>query len=170
MKIIKLTVLAALVAAPMSLAAQDLSGFRAGISAGTLNGEDNASGNEQNNGLFAGYDYDLGNSVIGGELAYNNGDINATGVTLEDSLQVKARYGLKVGNGGLAYGTAGFARANASTGGHDEGYVVGFGYEHALNDQLSVGGEYLYNSYDNVGGTATDVSAHSLAVRLGVKF
>lgn len=170
MKIAKVALVAAVVATPMSLAAQDFSGFRAGISAGALSGNSNASGDEADYGLFAGYNYDLGNGLIGGEIAYNSGDINATGVTLEDSLQLKARYGVQVGTSGLAYGTVGYARAKASTGGHDDGYVVGAGYEHALNDQVFVGGEYLYSEYKNVGATSTDASAHSIAVRLGVKF
>ena len=121
-------------------------------------------------GIVAGYDFDLGNWVIGGGLDYDFAEIGLGGGTeLDNVWRAKLRSGYKIGNG-LAYGTLGFAEADTSTLGSDDGYFLGVGYEHLIRENLSLGGEVLYHEFDNFNGTTTDIEATTVQVRGTFRF
>ncbi|SDO98853.1 Opacity protein [Lutimaribacter pacificus] len=130
-------------------------------------GTDNGDGTI--GGLVAGYDYDFGNWVLGGGLDYDFADIDAGGTTLENVARLKLRGGYKIGNG-LAYASAGVARAETDTMGSDNGYFVGLGYEHMITDSFTVGGEALYHEFDDFDGSGTDIEATTVQLRGTFRF
>lgn len=121
-------------------------------------------------GLTAGYDYDLGNWVVGGGLDYDWADIGLGGGTdLENVFRAKLRGGYKIGNG-LLYATGGYANADTNNAGDDDGYFVGAGYEHLVTQQFSLGGEVLYHDFDNFNSTTTDIEATTVQMRGTFRF
>lgn len=120
-------------------------------------------------GLQAGYNMQSGNMVYGIEGDINWGDFVGTGIGIDDTAfptvpsakldqlgSIRARVGFATGNV-LLYATAGWASASGNMGltnldgsGDDRvaditanGWTGGIGAEIALNDKLSVKGEYL---------------------------
>jgi opacity protein-like surface antigen len=158
---------------PVAPASPDWTGFYAGGQLGYANIDTNAAGLEGDGfigGLTAGYDYDLGDWVVGAGLDYDWADIGlGGGNTLESVWRAKLRGGYKIGNG-LLYGTGGYAGADTDTLGSEDGYVVGAGYEHAVTERFNVGGEVLYHEFENFGSTTTDVEATTVQVRGTFRF
>ena len=148
-------------------------GAYGGVQLGYADTDTNVSGSNDGfiGGLTGGYDYDLGNVVIGGGIDYDFADISvANGATnLENVFRAKLRGGYKIGNG-LLYGTGGYALAETDTLGSEDGYFIGAGYEHLVTQNFSVGGELLYHEFDNFSGTAVDVEATTLQVRGTFRF
>ena len=151
----------------------DWTGFYGGAQLGYGDIDTGATGSDDGviGGLTAGYDYDLGNLVVGGGLDYDFADIGVANntATLENVFRAKLRGGYKLGRG-LLYATGGYAQAETDTLGSDDGYFVGAGYEHLVTDNFSMGGELLYHEFDNYGSTATDVEATTLQVRGTFRF
>lgn len=165
---------------PVSLATGG-DAFAPGFCGGRANGnsqpqgcQDDADGST--GGIRAGYDYQLGNIVIGGLLDYsvNNQSDAVTGFSttpanytfqrkLEHLAAARARLGYGRGPA-LIYVTGGYAvgkientffssnTANSFTTTADddkaEGYQLGGGLEYRLAPNLSLTGEYLYTSLD----------------------
>ncbi|MCG7495114.1 outer membrane protein [Thalassobius sp. Cn5-15] len=120
-------------------------------------------------GLSAGYDYDLGDWVIGGGIDYDRLDIDLGGNDVESAARLKVRAGYDLGDG-LLYGTAGAVRIDVDTLGDDTGYFIGAGYEHRVTDQVSVGGEILYHEVDDFNGSGVDVEATTIAAKVNFRF
>ena len=160
--------------APMAPALPNWTGFYAGGQLGYANVDTNVAGIDGDGfigGLIAGYDYDLGNWVVGAGLDYDWTDIGiGGGNTLESVWRAKLRGGYKIGNG-LVYGTGGYAEADVNTLGSDDGYFIGAGYEHAVMENFTVGGEVLYHEFDDFGGGGgPDVEATTVQVRGTFRF
>lgn len=156
--------------------------FSPGFCGGAPNGvvptagcDDDADGSL--GGIRAGYDYQIGSFVVGGQVEYSwltGAEDSVTGYSttpasytfsrnLENLAAVRARLGYAVGPV-LFYGTGGVASgeivnnfyssntANSFTGseraGDAEGYQAGGGVEYALAPNLSVTGEYIYTSLE----------------------
>lgn len=151
----------------------DWTGFYGGVQLGFADVDSNTpgvSGDGFIGGLIAGYDYDFGNFVLGGGLDYDFADIGLTpGVDLENVFRARVRGGVEVGNG-LLYATGGYANADTSTLGSEDGYFIGAGYDYLITEQFSVGGEILYHEFDNFGPTAIDVDATTFQVRGAFRF
>ncbi len=99
-------------------------------------------------GLTAGYDYDLGDWVIGAGFDYDWADVSiAPTVDVESIWRTKLRGGYKLG-GGLLYATTGYANADTNIIGDEDGYFVGAGYEHLITQNISLGGEVLYHEFN----------------------
>ncbi len=158
---------APIIAAPAAVAASpDWTGFYAGAELGFGN-FDASPGNDDDEfigGIVGGYDWDLGNWVVG-----IGGDYDFTGGDVEQIARIKARAGYKIGQG-LLYGTAGWAWADADNFGDDDGYVVGAGYEHMITDNFSLGGEVLYHDFSSFNSTATDIEATTVQLRGTFRF
>jgi len=161
-------------AAPLpTFSSPDWTGFYGGAQLGYGDVDTNVSGSDDGviGGIVAGYDYDLGNIVLGAGIDYDFADISVANgaANVENVFRAKVRGGYKVGNG-LIYGTGGYAQADTDTLGSDDGYFIGAGYEHLVTQNFSVGGELLYHEFDNYGSTAVDVEATTLQVRGTYRF
>ncbi len=120
-------------------------------------------------GVVGGYDWDLGNWVIGLGADYDVADIDlGTAAEIEEIWRIKFRSGYKIGQG-LAYGTAGYANVDTDILGNEDGYFIGAGYERRLAPNFSLGGELIYHDFDNLNAT-TDVDATTVQVRGTFRF
>jgi len=151
-------------------------GFYAGGQLGYANIDTNAAGIDGDGligGLTAGYDYDLGNWVVGAGLDYDWTDVslnNVPSTDIDNIFRAKLRGGYKLGNG-LLYATAGYANADTNNLGDEDGYFVGAGYEHMVTQNVSLGGEILYHEFDGFNTTpGTDVEATTAQVRATFRF
>ncbi|HEY6918180.1 MAG TPA: outer membrane beta-barrel protein [Tabrizicola sp.] len=125
-------------------------------------------------GVHAGYRWDLGNWVAGTELSYDTAsiDLGADAGTLDDVTALKLTAGREIGNS-LVYGTLGAAHANATIGGvdrSDSGLLYGVGFDYAVNDRWTVGGEVLQHQFDDFDGSGDDLDATTLKAKVALKF
>lgn len=160
--------------APVISASPDWTGFYGGAQLGWGNVDTNTpgvSGDDMIGGLTFGYDYDLGDWVVGGGLDYDWADITlAPGLNVDNIFRAKLRAGYKIGSG-LLYGTGGYANADTNLIGDEDGYFVGAGYEHLISDNFSLGGEVLYHEFDGFNTVpSTDLEATTVQVRGTFRF
>jgi outer membrane immunogenic protein len=145
-------------------------------------------------GVQAGYNFQNGPWVFGveGDVGYGRpsktGVFGATTFKTQEGVNgtLRARAGYAIDRT-LVYGTGGLAVANfsstasnaAGTEKHDFtrlGYAVGAGVEHAVTNNVSVKGEYLYEGFGSVNktfvvpGVATRQSLSDHIVRVGVNY
>jgi outer membrane immunogenic protein len=177
-------------APPASAAAHDWSGPYVGLSYGTTTADmDFAVGglfefeNGTAAGLYAGYLFQRGSFVYGGELAY--GKISGAflpnpGFSGDDEidrvLDLKARVGF-ASNRALFYGVVGYSRSNYVEPPLIEmdtnGFSYGLGAEVAVSPRLVVGLEYLGRDLSGsaLGGTiSADQNLDTLNLRVGLNF
>jgi len=121
-------------------------------------------------GVTAGYDYDFGNFVLGGAVDYSGTDITIGGNDVDSLARLKVRGGYDTGMGGLVYGQLGAVRADVANVGDDTGYLVGVGYEHMLNDNVSVKGEVNYHEFENFANTGVTFDATTAEVGVNFRF
>jgi hypothetical protein len=161
--------------APM-FSSPNWTGFYAGGQLGYANVDTdiaNVDGDGFIGGLTAGYDYDLGNWVVGAALDYDWADVGLSNVpetTVDSIFRAKLRGGYKLGNG-LLYATGGYAMADTNNLGDEDGYFVGAGYEHLITESISLGGEVLYHEFDGFNTVPnTNVEATTVQVRATFRF
>lgn len=123
-------------------------------------------------GVHAGYLYDLGSMVVGGEIDYNAADMEASVGTgqIEDLARVKLKAGYDLGRT-LVYGQVGGAYAQGTLNGAEQdgtGYVVGLGTAYKVSDSVSVGGEVNYQDISDFGGG--DLSGTTATARVSFHF
>lgn len=187
----KVLLTAALATLGTAATAQDWSGARVGLQATSasfdttyvLNGiaGDTYPGSGSMAGLYAGYDHQIGNLVLGGELAYSAGTSELdefTGYLFDDMLDVKARVGYSLGRV-LPYAVIGWSKTewvNQLVSPVDaDGAAFGVGAEVQVSDRLTVGLEYLQR---NLVGDAfveapdqnIEADFSTLTLRLGFAF
>ena len=140
----------------------DWTGFYTGLQLGYSDAEiDNGlEGDNGSYGFHAGYNYDFGRFVLGGELDYDKTDIDlddAAGVTqgsIDSVARAKIKGGYDLGST-LIYATGGYARADTSLGDED-GAFYGIGMDYKITEQYSVGAELLEHKFDDVNGVSGD--------------
>jgi outer membrane immunogenic protein len=125
-------------------------------------------------GVHAGYRWDFGNWVAGSELSYDTADIDlgADAGTLDDVTALKLTAGREIGNS-LVYGTLGAAHANATVGGtdrSDNGFLYGIGFDYAVNERWTVGGEVLQHQFDDFDASGVDLDATTLKAKVALRF
>jgi outer membrane immunogenic protein len=156
----------------------DWSGAYVGAQLGYGDVDSNGAGLDGNDwfgGLHAGYRWDLGNWVAGTELSYDATNIElgaVAGNELSDVLALKLQAGREIGNS-LVYGSLGAARANATVGGvdlRDTGFVYGLGFDYAVNDRWTVGGEVTQHDFNDFDGTTVDFDATTVKAKVGLRF
>lgn len=173
-------VLAPPVAAPVIIAAPtrrsaDWTGFYAGAQLGygqlTADGIEDADGVTY--GVHAGYLYDLGNVVLGGELDYDMTEIGfvAPAVDLNSVARLKLRVGYDAGRF-LPYVVAGAARADVSGAldGTSDGAFAGVGVDYQLSDSFRVGGEVLAHQFDDLVSSGINAEATTISLRASYNF
>ena len=174
---IKNAVLASvLIIAPASAFAGDWTGPYAGVQIGTaeidVDGALEVDGDGPSFGSFAGYNFQSGPVIFGGEVDYDvtEYDIGDGAAEVDSTTRVKARVGTELG-GGLAYGTVGAVWATSPDFiGDGEGYLFGLGYDLPVADNVIVGGEILQHQFDDYNDTGADVGVTTLKARVAYSF
>lgn len=162
------------VIAPVAIApVSDWTGFYGGAQIGyaDIDGDADLEGDDAFFGLHAGYDYDFGSFVLGGEIDYDatNVDLNDGAAEIDSVARLKLRGGYDLGNT-LIYATAGVAQADTSVG-DETGQFIGVGVTHRIGDSYSIGAELLEHRFDDIGGTeGADVDATTFTLRGSYRF
>ena len=148
-------------------------GFYTGLQLGYADA-DGPGALDGDNGLYgfhAGYDYDFGRFVLGGEIDYDKTDIDLNGgaVTVDSVARAKIKGGYDLGNT-LLYATGGYALADTS-GGDEDGAFYGIGMSYKVSEQYTVGAELLEHRFNDIGGAAgADLDATTFTVRGSYRF
>lgn len=163
---------APVVATPAPVALDgEWTGFYGGLSYGGLDaevGDIDESGSVY--GAFAGYDYDFGRFVAGGELDWQaTDDYSLGGVDVDSITRLKLRGGYDLGPA-LLYATAGYAMADTSLDGDVDGGVYGLGLDYKVTQNVTVGVEYLNHQFNDAAGTGADIDANTLSLRGAFRF
>lgn len=151
----------------------DWTGFYTGLQLGyaDVDGPGVLDGDNGTYGFHAGYDYDFGNYVIGGELDYDKTDVDLNGgaANVDSVARLKFKGGYDLGST-LIYATAGAARADTSVG-DETGPFAGVGATYKITDSYTVGAELLHHKFDDLGGVAgADADATTFTVRGSMRF
>jgi hypothetical protein len=165
--------IAGLLSAACPALSQEWSGGYAGLQFGGFSGSasDGADGDGGGAiaGVHAGYGVDVGSFVVGAEV-----DLDFGGVGLDDAADIDsiARLKLRAGTdlrGAFVYGTAGVARADTSLG-QGEGGFAGVGAGWRLGARMTLGGEVLYQQFDDVDGSGVDIDGTTATARVTFSF
>lgn len=155
-----------------SVFANDWTGFYAGAGIGNLE-VDPSAGNKEDDisyGLHAGYRYDAGQWVFGGEFEYDWTDIElAPAISVDGVMRLKATVGYDFGQW-LAYLAAGTAQVDVSGLGDEWGGFYGLGAAYAVSPEAIVSLELLEHNFSDIGGSGVDADAWSVNLRASWKF
>lgn len=175
-------------ASPAPVAVHDWSGAYVGLSYGTATGEvqfnpgsfsEFTDGNVA--GAHAGYLFQRGAFVYGGEVAYGEvSDVFYPGFDAEDGLDyvldLKAKAGFAA-NRALFYGVVGYSQSTLYVDGgvwEMDGVSIGAGVDFAMTERLTVGLEYLSRDVSALptggGVNEANTTVDTLSLRLGLSF
>lgn len=159
MKKIVLASVAALTLSTPAMAA-DFAGPYVGATVGFS--DDDFAGTEAfTYGVNAGFDFDLGATVAGVAVEYQDSSEDGIG----RDLSAVGRYGFKAGENALVYGLVGYTnQAVEGTGIELDGVRVGAGVEAGFGTGLLGKVEYRYSNYE------LGVELHQFVVGLGFRF
>ena len=164
---------AATILAAGPVAANDWTGFYAGLGVGNLDVDTNngLSNDDVTYGLHAGYRYDLGNWVLGGELEYDETDVELVpgAVSVDSVLRVKGTAGYDFGSV-LAYAAFGTAEVSVTGLGDEWGGFYGAGVAYEFLPNAIVSAEILEHDFNNISGSGIDADATSFSVRASFGF
>ena len=167
-----------IIAQPVLAPMGQWTGFYAGAQLGygdvSTDGAATVGGDGALGGLHAGYRYDFGDFVFGGELDYDSADLelDAGAGSIDAITRLKLQAGYDLGST-LIYGTVGGASADANIGGvdrTDQGYLIGAGLAYDLGNNFTVGGEILYHQFDDFDSTGINVDVTTLTARVSYRF
>lgn len=151
----------------------DWAGGYAGVQLGYGSGGD-TDGDGALGGVHAGYRWDLGRTVLGVQGDYNAADLKGS----DDAIEVDKMYSLK-GQAGydlgrtLVYATAGVVKADLDFAGQsysDHGWTAGVGVDYAVNDNWTVGGEVLTNSFGDFDNSGIKYDPTTVQVKAAYNF
>lgn len=125
-----------------------------------------ASGSSGVGSLFAGYNYDFGKFVLGGEVGASKMHANYGAGTLKQTYDAKLKGGVDMGRT-MVYGALGATHAQNV---HGVGKLIGVGLDYQLTHNIVVGGEADYTMYSNGVANGTDLKNTQLQARVMFKF
>lgn len=123
-------------------------------------------------GLRAGYDLDLGGTIVGGLVQYDSGsfDLAPSGLEVDDVLRVGGRVGYDLGRT-MFYGMGGYASADTNLPGDADGYFLGIGTETFVTQNVTLGVESIYHDFGELDGAPNvDLEAATIGVNLNFRF
>jgi outer membrane immunogenic protein len=142
--------------------------------AGVVLEDANATGNSFSYGGQIGYDFKVSPIFVIGAEVQATGDTNKirTGAVTADAgrtFNMTARGGFLVADKTLVYGKGGWTNSRISwndgidsVSSNRDGWLVGFGVEHMLTENISARAEYRYSEYNRL---RTDVSGDDLSAK-----
>ncbi|PJI91627.1 opacity protein-like surface antigen [Yoonia maricola] len=157
----------------------DWTGFYAGgqlgfgrLDSGAIEDDDDPEGALY--GVHAGYNYDFGSIVLGGEIDYDltNIEIDTPEADVESVARAKLKLGYDAG-AFMPYITAGAARVETTDDldGDTDGAFAGLGVSYMMSDAIILGGEVLQHEFEDVADNdGADVDATTLSLRASFKF
>jgi opacity protein-like surface antigen len=162
--------------APVVYAGSDWSGFYVGGQLGYADFQADPFADDTNGGTYgvhAGYNYDFGSFVLGGEIDYDVADItdSATDITVDNITRLKLRAGYDAG-AFMPYLTAGAVRAETSgaLAETDDGAFAGLGVDYNFSDNIRIGAEVLQHQFEDFGGSGVDIDATTIGARVSYTF
>ncbi len=125
-------------------------------------------------GAHAGYLYDFGQWVLGGELDLDGTEIEQDGVEVDTITRAKLRAGYDAGDW-LPYITGGIAQLRTSSAvdafdGDDTGAFGGIGVEYRVSPSIRVGGEVLQHQFEDYNDSGEDIDATTATARVSFQF
>lgn len=128
-------------------------------------------------GAHLGYNFDLGNFVLGAEVDFNIADMPfdlLPDVSYTQLSHLKARVGYDLGSA-LVYGVAGVASLTLENTDTDEtaddtGYFVGAGADYRISNDWTVGAEYLFHQFDDFNDSAFNIEMSTIHARVSYHF
>ncbi len=125
-------------------------------------------------GVHAGYLYDFGSWVLGGEVDLDGTEVEQDGVEVDAVTRAKLRLGYDAGNI-LPYLTTGVAQLRTSSDvdafdGDDTGAFVGLGLDYLLSPAVRLGGEVLRHEFEDYNDSDENIDATTFAARVSFKF
>lgn len=157
-----------------SAIANDWSGFYAGAGIGNLEVDTSVDGvkdDDTSYGVHAGYRFDAGQWVFGGEFEYDWADVELVpgSISADRVMRLKATVGYDFGQA-LVYLAAGTAEVDVDGLGDDWGGFYGLGAAYAVSPQAIVSLELLEHEFTNIGGSGINADAWSANLRASWKF
>ena len=135
-----------------------------------------SEGSNDHLGFHIGYNYQMGNFVVGAEFEYTDMEIQFVGnglgplpIYIQDSRQLKARFGYAFGNV-LPYAVVGKTHAKLNTDAEDWTSMIGVGLDVAIKDNIVLGVAYDKSWYDTFDGMPIEGTLDKYSLRLGYKF
>ena len=153
--------------------ANDWSGFYAGAGVGRIEVDPTGSGTKEDNtsyGVHAGYRFDAGQWVFGGEFEYDWTDIDlGSSVSVDSVMRLKATAGYDLGQT-LVYVVAGGAEIDVNGLGNEWGEFFGIGAAYAVTPESTVSMELLEHNFSDIDGSGVDADAWSINLRASWRF
>lgn len=145
-------------------------GLVGGMQSGTIT-PGATSFNMTNYGGFAGYNYEHGQFVFGGEIAAQRGTITLPAAfTVDYLIDAKARVGYSLGDA-LLFASGGYTTTSSSAFPFQaSGWNAGGGVDYAVTEKVFVGGEYVYRNMSFSNPAGFNGSSHAGQLRAGIKF
>ena len=155
---------------PASAYAGDWTGAYLGAGVGSTKADtQNLDDSDAVYSLHGGYDYDMGEWVLGGELEYSDTNIGVPSVgTIDQIGRFKVRAGYDFGQV-MGYFLAGVTRAETDFG-NDNGMKYGIGVAYNVTDNFVLSGEYIRDDFDNFANTGSDMKNDTFQVRASYRF
>ncbi len=122
-------------------------------------------------GVLAGYNLQMGDVVVGGELAAQIGEIDfPPSYDIDMLVDAKVRLGYSFGDA-LIFASGGYSTFGSTDFGFAaNGWNAGAGIDYAVTERFFVGGEYVYRNLENTAPGGFDYSSHGGQFRAGIKF
>ncbi|PRY26633.1 opacity protein-like surface antigen [Aliiruegeria haliotis] len=153
---------------PVASSSSDWTGGYVGLQLGYGEVTDGLEGNETIGGVQAGYDWDLGDWVVGIGADANFGSIETSAGDLDSLSRLKVRGGYDFGKT-LVYATTGASYAASSDLGDEWGYFGGIGVETKLTDTVSLTGEIATHRFDEYGSYGS-TTANTATIGVNYRF
>jgi opacity protein-like surface antigen len=126
-------------------------------------------------GVFAGYNFQNGNMIYGGELRYLHLNLNddASGFEVNSTLDLRARLGFAASEQLMVYGAAGWSIADATAAADFDmdGFNYGVGAEYNVSESFFVGADLTGRQLEGTQGIFTyEGTVNTATIRAGFRF
>ena len=160
------------VVAPVAAPVSDWTGFYAGLQYGQGDADVNFDGDSVSSdfdayGVHGGYNRDLGQFVLGGELDYNRIDLDEAGEG--DLVRLRGRAGYDLGRF-MPYVSLGAAHVETDDL-SETAFTYGIGADFKVTERMTLGAEYTRQDFDDVNDVSGfDIDSDMVQVRASFRF